>query len=51
MKLKFIGDITSINRGLKILAEELGFQIDNVGGYPIYVKQKKGPIYILKNNE
>ncbi|NWO14534.1 beta-N-acetylhexosaminidase [Virgibacillus sp.] len=49
MKVQFAGNVSAVYTGLKILSTELGFSIDDTNGFPIDVQQRKGSIYISKN--
>ncbi|MEY2196456.1 beta-N-acetylhexosaminidase [Neobacillus sp. BF23-41] len=49
MKLNLTGDVSSVTDGLKAVLENLAIQLSQ-DGYPIHVKNQKGPIRVVNKN-
>ncbi|AOM84499.1 beta-N-acetylhexosaminidase [Salisediminibacterium beveridgei] len=49
MKIRLIGDTSLLERGLSQLLQDMNIQISD-DGYPLYIKQRKGPLVIKKEN-
>ncbi|NWQ39637.1 beta-N-acetylhexosaminidase [Bacillus sp. EB106-08-02-XG196] len=49
MKLHINGDVSSITEGLNLIIENLTVQLSE-DGYPVYLKQQKGPLRVINHN-
>ncbi|WP_416147288.1 beta-N-acetylhexosaminidase [Salipaludibacillus sp. HK11] len=50
MKLQLIGDTSLIADGMSILSQDMNIQL-KADGYPVYIKQRKGPLYVNNTND